>query len=245
MRIEPPCVDRRSERIQAAFEWPVVTAALLTIPILVIDESHFGQPWIAIGAVLGWLIWIVFALEVLVMLWVVPRKREWLRAHVIDVAVAALTPPFAPAAWQAGRVFRLARALRLARLFSLRRLLSLEGIKYAALIAAGVVVVGGSVFAGVERNQHLTSWDGVWWAITTVTTVGYGDIKVETDAGRIIGMTIMLAGIGFVALLTAFIADRFIHEQRQTEAREDEILAELKEIRARLESLEASSDSVT
>ena len=74
--------------------------------------------------------------------------------------------------------------------------------------------------------------------MTTVTTVGYGGLEPHTDSGRIIASVIMLVGIGFVALLTAFIADRFIAGQ---EAKEDQILAELREIKAKLERLEARS----
>jgi voltage-gated potassium channel len=224
--------------MQERLEWPVVIAALLTIPILVIQESHFGEPWQTVGAILNWATWSTFFIEAVVMLSVVPRRRDWLRSHIVDVAVIVLTPPFAPAVWQAGRVFRLVRLLRLVRVFSIRRLLSLEGMKYAALVAAGTVVVGGAIFAGVEKDQHLTTWDGVWWAVTTVTTVGYGDIYPRTDSGRIIAMTIMLVGIGFVALLTAFIADRFVHQQKDTQAKEDQILAELRAIRKRLDEIE-------
>ncbi len=115
-------------------------------------------------------------------------------------------------------------------------------MKYAAAVAVGTVIVGGAVFASVEEaDRHgaaISTWDGIWWAITTVTTVGYGDIYPESTAGRIIAITIMLVGIGFVALLTAFIADRFINVQAGTEAKEDLILAELRSISARLEVLE-------
>ena len=50
----------------------------------------------------------------------------------------------------------------------------------------------------------------MWWAIVTVTTVGYGDIVPKTDAGRVIDIIVMLGGIGFLAVLTAAIAQRFI-----------------------------------
>ncbi|HEX7059434.1 MAG TPA: potassium channel family protein [Solirubrobacterales bacterium] len=239
--------DLRSERIQAWFEWPVVIAASLTIPIIVIQESDLGGVWRGVSTVLNWATWSVFAAEVVVMLFIVRNRRRWIRGHLIDVAVTVLTPPFAPAVWQAGRAFRLVRLLRLVRLFSLRRLLSLQGMKYAAFVVAATVVVGGAVFASVEKvDNHgnaLTTWDGVWWATTTVTTVGYGDIFPSTDGGRAIAMSIMLVGIGFVALLTAFIADRFINQQRETEAKEDLILAELREIRSRLDSLETRGEA--
>jgi voltage-gated potassium channel len=234
--------EARAQRIQDRLEWPVVLAALLTIPILVIQESDFGEPWGTVATVLNWVTWLTFLGEAVIMLSVVPDRRSWLRHHLIDVAVVVITPPFAPQAWQNGRLFRLIRLLRLIRVFALRRLLSLEGMKYAAVVAVGTVIVGGAVFSAVEetdrRGTVITTWDGIWWAITTVTTVGYGDIVPESTGGRIIGITIMLVGIGFVALLTAFIADRFINLGETTEAKEDLILAELRAINARLDKLE-------
>jgi voltage-gated potassium channel len=231
-------VDARSEAMQARFEWPVIVAALLTIPLVLIQESNLAEPWPAVGMVLNWATWLVFATEVVVMLCIVPRKRTWLWSHLLDVAIVVLTPPFAPAAWQAGRVYRVLRLLRLLRIFSLRRLLSLDGLKAAALVAVTTVVLGGITVASIETSakETWTAWDGIWWAVTTVTTVGYGGLEPHTDSGRIIASAIMLVGIGFVALLTAFIADRFIHGQ---EVKEDRILAELREIRERLERLES------
>jgi voltage-gated potassium channel len=242
--LTPPIDPReeRARRIQERLEWPVVVAALLTVPILVIQESDFGEPWGAVATVLNWVTWLTFFGEAVVMLSVVPDRRKWLRSHVLDLAVVVLTPPFAPQAWQNGRLFRLVRLLRVFRVLALRRLLSLEGMKYAAVIALGTIIVGGAVFASVEefdKHHHpITTWDGVWWAITTVTTVGYGDIVPESTAGRIIAISIMLVGIGFVALLTAFIADRFINLGADAEAKEDLILAELRAIHARLDALE-------
>jgi voltage-gated potassium channel len=230
--------ELRAQRIQERLEWPVVVAALLTIPILVIQESDLAEPWETVATILNWTTWLVFFAEAAVMLAVVPDRSRWVRRHLLDVAVVVLTPPFAPQAWQNGRLFRLVRLLRVFRVLALRRLLSLEGMRYAAVVALGTVVVGGAVFASVEEQQGITTWDGVWWAITTVTTVGYGDIVPESTGGRIIGITIMLVGIGFVALLTAFIADRFINLSVETEAKEDLILTELRAINARLDELE-------
>jgi len=234
--------ELRAQRIQNRLEWPVVVAALLTVPILIIQESDFGEPWGTVATVLNWVTWLTFFGEAVVMLAVVPDRRKWLRHHLLDVAVVVLTPPFAPQAWQNGRLFRLVRLLRVFRVLALRRLLSLEGMKYAAMVALGTIIVGGAVFASVEEtdghHHPVTTWDGIWWAVTTVTTVGYGDIYPHSTSGRIIGITIMLVGIGFVALLTAFIADRFINVSAETEAKEDLILAELRAINTRLDELE-------
>jgi voltage-gated potassium channel len=239
-------MDERSRRWERRFEWPLAIAAILVIPMLVLEESPIGEPWHSIAVALDWVTWVPFAVELVVMLWVVPDRGHWLRTHPLEVFVTVATPPFLPPTLQALRVLRLLRVTRLFRLHSLRRMLSLEGIRYATLLVFLVVVGGGTAFAAIE-GHGLSAWDGVWFATETVTTVGYGDIVPTTDAGRVLAMLVMFVGIGFVALLTAFIADRFINRSRPLAhdgangsdgAARDEILAELRRISARLERLE-------
>ena len=136
------------------------------------------------------------------------------------------TPPFLPPALQATRVFRLLRLLRLVRAGSLaRRVFSTEGVRDASVLVLFAVVGGGAAFAAVENDQNLSAWDGVWWAITTVTTVGYGDPPVTTEGGRILAIGLMFTGIGFVAVLTAAAADRFVRNRRAEEQARVERLA--------------------
>ncbi len=115
-----------------------------------------------------------------------------------------------------------------------RRLFSLEGLRDAAVISLVTILAGGAAFAALEKDQDLSAWDGVWWAITTVTTVGYGDITPKSDAGRAIGIMVTIVGIAFVTLLTAAAAERYI-EKASKDAKID---AHLKEISARLEAIE-------
>ena len=239
-------MDERSRRIAKRFEVPVLIAALLVIPVIVIEEADVSDAWKTLGAILNWGIWITFALEVVVMLAVVPSKGKWLRDNPLEVAVVLFTPPFLPASLQALRVFRLLRLARLFRLAPLaRRLFSLEGLRYVALLALLTVLGGGAAFAAVE--EHRSTWDGVWWAVTTITTVGYGDLAPKTVPGRVIGMAVMLVGIGFVAVLTGAVAQRFLtaqievieEEVQEVEATDAEVLAELREVRSRLDCLES------
>ena len=107
----------------------------------------------------------------------------------------------------------------------------------AAILTLALVVIAGA--AQWVVNAEVTSlWDGVWWAVVTATTVGYGDVPVTTAAGRIIGILVMALGIAFVSLLTAAIAARFIRtdEGGTAELREalNRIEADLAEIKSRL-----------
>lgn len=91
------------------------------------------------------------------------------------------------------------------------------------------------------------AWDGVWWAVTTMTTVGYGDITPQTTSGRLIGIAVMFVGIGFGTLVIAAAAERFIardirgiaEAEEEIEATEAFVLTELRELMARMQELEA------
>jgi voltage-gated potassium channel len=239
-------VDERSRQIAKRFEVPILVAALLVIPVIVIEEANVSDTWKTFGSILNWAIWVTFALEVGVMLAVVPSKRRWLRDNPLEVAIVLFTPPFLPASLQALRVFRLLRLARLFRLAPLaRRLFSIEGLRYVALLALLTVLGGGAAFAAIEKDS--STWDGVWWAMSTMTTVGYGDVSPHTDLGRVLAIAIMLIGIGFIAIITGAVAERFLATEfeevaeatHEVEATEADVLAELREVRNRLDRLEA------
>jgi len=194
------------------FRGPLIVAALLAIPVIVMQESDLGRFWESVAAVLDWGIWGAFAANLVVMLAIVPDRRRWLLDNPLDALIVVLTPPFLPATMKIARVLpvvRLVWLLLLAR--RLHGLFSLEGLRYAALLVFTVVVGGGVVFVAVEPEQQLSTWDGLWWATETVTTVAYGDIYPTTVLGRIVATVVMATGIGFVALLTGALAQRFLH----------------------------------
>ena len=185
-----------------------------------LDQPDVGEPWEGIGIALNWAIWLAFVAEVVIMLRVVPDRRQWLRDHPLDLAIVFLTPPFLPPALQAARVFRLLRLLRLVRAGTLaRNVFTTEGVRDAGVLTLLAVLGGGAAFAAVDKDENLSAWDGMWWAVQTVTTVGYGEPAVTTDGGRIIGICLMITGIGFVAVLTAAAAERFVRGRREEDER--------------------------
>jgi voltage-gated potassium channel len=65
------------------------------------------------------------------------------------------------------------------------------------------VVIAGAAEAAFDANEFPNVWDSVWWAIVTVTTVGYGDFYPKDVEGRLIAIVVILFGIGFLSVLTA------------------------------------------
>jgi voltage-gated potassium channel len=164
------------------------------------------------------------------MLAVVPDRGRWLRTHPLEVAIVVLTPPFLPASLQALRVFRLLRLLRLIAVVGYARRAPLRG-PLAVLTALG----GGAAFAAVE-GKNVSTWDGVWWAVTTMTTVGYGDISPATDFGRVIAIAVMVVGIGFLSLLIGAVSERFVARELAEEIgeAEQELEEDVDAVRAQL-----------
>ena len=203
---------RRAERVAEWLRTPLIIAALLAIPTIIVQESALGGFWEILATVLDWCIWAMFAANLAIMLSIVGDRRRWLIENPLDVLIVVFTPPFLPATMKLARVLPIVRLVWLVVVANrLRNVFSLQGLRYAVLIVFTVVVGGGVIFVAVEPGQDLSTWDGLWWAAETVTTVAYGDIYPTTALGRIVATVVMTTGIGFVALLTGALAQRFLY----------------------------------
>jgi voltage-gated potassium channel len=171
---------------------------------------------------------------------VLAATLEAVRYHWLEVAIVFLTIPLLGKYLAGFRFFRLLRLTRAAAVIARairaeRRLTSASTFRLVALITVFVVVIAGAAQAEFDSGDFPTWWDGMWWAVVTVTTVGYGDLYPETVAGRVIAMGLMLVGIGFISVLTAAVATRFI----QTDTQSDEVLETLHRIEADIAELKA------
>jgi hypothetical protein len=140
-------MNERSERMAGRFRVPMLLAALLVIPVIVVQESNASSD-IRVGAdVLNWLIWLAFLAEFVAMLWVVPDRRRWLLKHPLEIAIVLFTGPFLPASLQSTRVFRVLRVLRLLRLIpSARSVFSLDGLRFGAVLTVLIILGSGAAF---------------------------------------------------------------------------------------------------
>jgi voltage-gated potassium channel len=92
-------------------------------------------------------------------------------------------------------------------------------------LLSGTIFIGGLLFSLIEPDADW--FDGIWWTIVTLTTVGYGDYAPESFAGRWLAAFVMAGGIGTVAILTGMLADEIrearVHEHDETPELDDDI----------------------
>lgn len=110
---------------------------------------------------------------------------------------------------------------------------------------AMVVVLGGVLMRFLDHSEYSSVWVGMWWALQTVTTVGYGDVTPRHTSGRIIASFVMLEGIAFLTITVAAVTSTFVARAQRERAAEmaGEDAAE-KRIEGRLDDLSARLDRI-
>jgi voltage-gated potassium channel len=205
------------DRFCAFVEVPMTVLAVLWLPVLVIPAVvHVSVATEHALDTVDYLVWAIFVVEYLIRLYLAPSRWQFFRGNLIDLLVIAV-PVFRP--------LRVLRLLRFARtgltlttvLERSRSLLTHRGLHFVLLSVLAIVLVGAALEFGFEdhaRGANIHSYgDALWWAIVTVTTVGYGDKYPVTAAGRGVAVVLMLTGIGLVGVLSATIASYFVGQQ--------------------------------
>jgi voltage-gated potassium channel len=230
------------ERFCAQVDGPMTVLSVLWLPVLIIP--FVGHPAAGLAEALNdidYLVWALFVVEYLVKLYLVPARGHYVRHHLLDLVVICV-PFLRPL--RAVRLLRLLRLLRIGTvlvdgLHRIRSILTHNGLHFVLLavvvLVAGLAAVELSFEGRVPGSNIHDYGDALWWAVTTVTTVGYGDRYPVTAGGRGIAVVLMLVGIGLVGVVTASVASYFLQEDRATDV--DPRLAAIEDRLARIELL--------
>jgi voltage-gated potassium channel len=225
------------DRFSAAVDGPLTVLAVLWLPVLVVPLVIRVRAGVA-GTLdlIDYVVWAVFVAEYLIKCYLAPSRGLFVRRHLIDLLVIAV-PVLRPL-----RLLRVLRLLRLARaglilstaLKRARELLTHHGLHFVLLSVLAIVGVGSAVELAFEQhapgsNIHDFA-DALWWAIVTVTTVGYGDKYPVSAGGRGVAVVLMLTGIGLVGVLSATVASYFVGQRAD---------ADMLELHRKLDRIEA------
>ena len=157
--------------------------------------------------IVQWVSWIAFAIDLIYGLYKSESKTSYLKKHPLEIAAV---------------LFPFLRPLRLMRVISFGGL-AIQKIAIGRQFAITIKVLIASIFIAyisavqititeraVEGSNIKNFEDGLWWAITTVTTVGYGDRFPTTTEGRFLAAVLMFMGISLVGVITASVAAWFV-----------------------------------
>src|ERR1019366_464545 len=167
----------------------------------------------------------------------VPDRRRYLASRQIEPALIVL-PSF-----QVWKILGVEEATVLwgEGVERFLAILSHRGLFRVLLAAVGLVFLGAwldLLFENHAAGSNIHSYhDALWWAVVTVTTVGYGDRFPITEGGRAVAVVLMLVGIGLIGVLTATVASFFVQEH--TDANKDQLQAAHEDLGARLDDIDA------
>ena len=212
----------RVERWERRSEVPLLLLAVAFLiayawPIL---DPRLDHDVATVLSVLSWTVWSAFTADLIVRLALADERGEYALRHWYDVALV-LVPMLRP--------LRLLRLLALARILGRSAARNLIGRVTLYVIGAAVAAVGLGALAILDAERgspdaNIKSFgDALWWATTTVTTVGYGDRYPVTTEGRFVAVALMLVGIAVVGSVTASVAAWLVgHVQRDERERAGE-----------------------
>jgi voltage-gated potassium channel len=192
--------------------WLVIAIVILT------TAANSSASTLLVGALFG--LWAVLLVEYLVRLMVTPDRRGYLKRRWVEPATVVV-PPFQ--SWHFVGMEKMSLLFHEAEL-RVEAILRHHSLFRVLIAAASTLFVGSWLVLLFEENakgSNIHNYpDALWWAVVTVTTVGYGDRYPVTGGGRTVAVILMLLGIGLIGVLTATVASVFIKEH--TDANREE-----------------------
>ena len=209
------------DSIEEVTKYPlaILGIAWMVIAIVVLTSDLNGSASTALVVTL-FVLWAIALLEYLVRLVVAPDRRGYLKRRWVEPATVVVPP------LQGWHFFGMERMSLLVYEGELRAesILKHHSLFRVLIAAAGTLFLGAwavLLFEEKAKGSNIHSYpDALWWAIVTVTTVGYGDRFPVTAGGRAVAVVLMLVGIGLIGVLTATVASVFVKEH--TDATKDE-----------------------
>lgn len=193
---------------------------------------------------------IVFLADFAVRFRRAPSKLAFMKWGWIDLLSSI--PAYDFLRW--GRMLRLIRIVRILRAFrSARQLISFlfrnraRGLTGTAVLTVVVLLIFSCVavlvFEDSADSNIKTPFDAMWWAISTITTVGYGDKFPVTTEGKLVAIVLMITGVGFFGVLTGLFARLFVQPEFRREDSDIRHLAtEIRLLRKKIERMESKSE---
>ncbi len=240
-------MDQSQQRGLTVWQCLMLFLSIYVLVVLLV-ETMFALP-IEITRLLSYIdvaVCVVFAADFFIQLKAAKRKWDYLKWGWIDLVSSIPNLPFL----RIGRLARLVRILRMLRGVRSTRVIITHLFDNRArgtfatvtLISFVLIVFSSIIILNWETDPQSTiktAEDALWWALATVTTVGYGDVYPRTTVGHIVGAVLMVAGVALFGTFTATVASFFVQQDsRKEEEKLDLVIHKLDAISKRLDQIE-------
>ncbi|HRW98725.1 MAG TPA: ion transporter [Cyclobacteriaceae bacterium] len=216
-----------------SFDVALIICILLSIGVIMLESVDSIR--LSTGTVLitlEWFFTILFTIEYLVRIWVVKKKRKYILSFYGLVDLISILPTYLSVVLTGANVLLIIRSIRLLRIFRVLKLAQFVGegqALFAALKASRhkitvflVTVITSVIIAGTlmfiiegKENGFANIPISIYWAIVTLTTVGYGDISPSTPLGQAVASLIMILGYGIIAIPTGIVTAEMAFQKRK------------------------------
>lgn len=232
------------KKLENMFEIPMIIFGLLVIPVLYIQLTSTNPTLRLFAFIVDILIWLAFVIEYVAEISITKDKKGYAKQNWLNLFIILVSPPLPLRALQGFEGLRIIRVLRVLRVFvvlgrgtkGFKKFYAKNSVNYVIYLTVILIFVCGFIFSIFEKGKSL--FDGIWWAIETVSTVGYGDIAPLTTGGRAIGIILIFLGIGFMSMLTAAISAYFVEKDANQDTKQ--ILEKLESLGKELDELKKS-----
>ncbi len=236
-----PSENDTARRWGRRLEWPMLFLALwMLISWYPSFTGAMNQDWHHITDIL---VWLFFVLETLLLASLVDDTRRYLRQNWMNLLIIVLGLPVLWGELAFTGILRMLRVVLLLGLLAplgktVRAILIRNHLGTTLLISALFIGLSGTFISVIDPAIE-TPWDGIWWALVTITTVGYGDLVPVTSAGKVFAGVLILVGIGLFSLLTASFSVFFLErEEEEVIDKESELLERMDHLERKMSRLE-------
>ena len=217
--------EKLIKRISSITESPLIILAFAMIPLLIGPYIwDLSQDELNTFNRLDQIIWALFVINLIVKVLIAPRRLSFLKSNILEVIV--VIPYLQP--------------LRIV-FFGTKAIWGMTKIArpdFLIVVSGGLVIISATIVTSLERssNPELGSFpDALWWAIVTITTVGYGNQEPVTFFGRIVAVILMITGVGFFGAIAANLAAFFVRKDEDEKI--DKLQRDINAINEKLDKL--------
>ena len=227
------------------YDTTIIILALISVALVLLGFAEMVDLDNPPYNIIDLLLWGVFVVDYGWRFFLSKGKWRFIIENIFDLlAILPLNAIFT--VFRLGRIFRLARLTKLLKLTRLLRIVGLtgklekkigkllrtNGLLYIFYLNSFIVLVGSSILSVVEEKSFSES---LWWALVTVTTVGYGDIVPTSIFGKWLAVLLMLVGIGTIGMLTSALTNFFVKDNPDDQIKFDKLQDELSSQRILIE----------